>query len=175
MKEERLKESNTKIDSADIAVSSIDGIFIPIYREDIKFIAPQIAYSNIQAQYIGNGDWYNLEELKKNKNYINGLVFISDGFLDEENWDYRNFRNKYRVAMNMTPTTYNLIGYDCLRFMLKPFDQGNIILSRADYAAKLKQVGQFNGLYRKIKLDDQNRNTLLQLLRFNYGQIIPLN
>jgi len=175
MEEERLKESNTKIDSADIAVSSIDGIFIPIYREDIKFIAPQIAYSNIQAQYIGNGDWYNLEELKKNKNYINGLVFISDGFLDEENWDYRNFRNKYRVAMNMTPTTYNLIGYDCLRFMLKPFDQGNIILSRADYAAKLKQVGQFNGLYRKIKLDDQNRNTLLQLLRFNYGQIIPLN
>lgn len=173
--EELAKESRSKIDSADIAVNSIDGIFIPIYREDIKFIAPQIAYSNIQSQYLGNGDWYNPEELKKNKNYINGMIFIADGFIDEESWDYRNFRNKYRVAMNTTPTSYNLIGYDCMRFILKPLDNGNIILGRADYTTRLKQIGKFEGIYRKILLDDQNRNIYLQLLRFNYGQIIPLN
>lgn len=173
--EERLKETQTKIDSADIAVSSIDGIFIPIYKEDIKFIAPQIAYSNIQSHYLGNGDWYNPEELKKNKNYINGLIFISDGFLDEENWDYRNFRNKYRESLNVTPNTYNLIGYDCMRFMLKPFEKGNMILNRTEYMSRLKQIGRFDGLYRRILLDDQNRNTALRILRFNYGQIIPVN
>jgi branched-chain amino acid transport system substrate-binding protein len=173
--DDRLKEAETKIDSADIAVSSIDGIFIPIYKEDIKFIAPQIAYSNIQSHYLGNGDWYNPEELKKNKNYINGLVFISDGFLDEENWDYRNFRNKYRESLNLTPNTYNLIGYDCMRFMLKPFEKGNTILNRDEYSSRLKQIGRFDGLYRRILLDDQNRNTALRILRFNYGQIIPVN
>ncbi len=173
--QEKLEETQTNVDSADIAVRSIDGVFIPIYREDIKFIAPQIAYSNIQSQFLGNGDWYNPEELKKNKNYLNGLIFITDGFLDEENWDYRNFRNKYRVALNSTPTTYNMVGYDCLRFMLKPLEKGNMILSRSDYTNKLKQVGRFEGLYRTIELDDQNRNSYMQLLRFNYGQIIPLN
>ncbi len=173
--EELVKEAHTKIDSADIAVNSIGGIFIPIYREDIKFIAPQIAYSNIQSQYLGNGDWYNPEELKKNKNYINGMIFIADGFLDEESWDYRNFRNKYRVAMNTTPTNYNLIGYDCMDFMLKPLKNGNSIMGRTDYTAGLKQMGKFEGIYRKILLDEQNRNIYLQLLRFNYGQIIPLN
>jgi ABC-type branched-subunit amino acid transport system substrate-binding protein len=173
--QEQLNETRADIDSADIAVGSIGGVFIPIYKEDIKFIAPQIAYSNIQSQYIGNGDWYNPTELVKNKNYINGLIFISDGFLDEENWDYRNFKNKYRVATNTTPTTYNLIGYDCLRFMIKPFEKGAVILGRTDYAAKLEHSGRFEGLYRKIQLDDRNRNTLLRLLQFNYGQIIPLN
>jgi len=70
-------KSSTKIDSADIPVTSIGGIFIPIFKEDLPFIAPQIAYSNIQAQYLGNKDWYDPESLKKNKNYINGSLYIT--------------------------------------------------------------------------------------------------
>ena len=77
--------------------------------------------------------------------------------------------------MNTTPTSYNLIGYDCLRYMLRPFDKDNIVLSRADFMAKIKSGGPFEGLYRNVKLDNRNRNVLLQLLRFDYGQIIPLN
>ena len=121
------------------------------------------------ANNINESGWLIME------NDLSLSSLFEDGFLDEENWDFRNFRNKYRVATNSTPGTYNLIGYDCMRFMLKPFEKGNIILTREDFITGLKQVGRFEGLYRKIQLDDQNRNTALRILRFNYGQIIPLN
>ena len=116
---EKAEENFTKVDSADIPVTSIQGLFIPIYQEDLQFIAPQIAYSNIQAQVFGNGDWYNFDELKKNKNYIDGIIFTTDGYLNEEDWDFRKFRNDFRTKMQKTPTKYNLIGYDTFSYILQ--------------------------------------------------------
>ena len=172
---ELYEETQTKIDSADIAVTSVDGLFIPIYREDIKFIAPQIAYSNIQTNLLGNGDWYEPDELKKNKNYINGIVFISNGYLDEENWDFRKFRNNFRTALKKTPTIYNVLGYDTFNFMLTPLKEMSTIPSRESYTMKLKTIRKYQGLYRSLEMDEKNRNMKLQLLKFDYGQILPLN
>lgn len=172
---ELLEETQTKIDSADIPVTSVDGLFLPIYREDIKFIAPQIAYSNIQTNLLGNGDWYEPDELKKNKNYINGIVIISNGYLDEENWDYRKFRNNYRTSLKKTPGIYNVLGYDTFNYMLMPLKEMNSIPSRESYTIKLKTVRKYQGIYRSLEMDDKNRNIKLQLLKFDYGQILPLN
>jgi ABC-type branched-subunit amino acid transport system substrate-binding protein len=170
------RENYVKIDSADIAVKSIDGVFIPIFKEDLKFIAPQIAYSNIQARYFGNGDWYEPEELKKNKNYLNGLIFIADGYLNEENWDYKKFKNDYRMLLKKTATMYNIIGYDCGRFMLRALrDVKDAAMSRSEYLQNLRSHEQFNGLYRNINLNDDQCNLNLRLLKYIYGQIIPLN
>ena len=105
-----LEETNTKIDSADIPVTAFDAIFMPIYTEDISSIASQYAYNNIQAQILGNSDWYNPEALKQNRTYINGLIFISDGYIDEENWDYRQFRNNFRTKYKQTPEKFDVIG-----------------------------------------------------------------
>ena len=172
---ELFKETETKIDSADIPVFSIGGIFVPIYKEDIKFIAPQIAYSNIQAQFLGNGDWYDTEELKKNKNYINGIIFVTSGYLDKENWDYRQFRNKFRTAKQKTPTRYNLIGYDTMKFMLAPLQNLSTAPSRETYIGNLKQIRTHNGIYRSLEMDNNNCNIRLQLIKYDYGQMIPLN
>ncbi|MCK5852990.1 penicillin-binding protein activator, partial [bacterium] len=76
-------ESNTKIDSADIPVTAFKAFYMPIFQDDINMIAPQFAYYNFQCQILGNDDWYNLRELKRNKNYINGVVFTSAGYLNE--------------------------------------------------------------------------------------------
>ncbi|MBN1545292.1 MAG: penicillin-binding protein activator, partial [Syntrophaceae bacterium] len=92
----RLAETKTKVDSADISVTAFDGVLVPIYRDDLVLIAPQFAYSNLQAQILGNSDWYAPEDLKKNKNYINGIVFVTDGYLNEESWDFRQYRNAFR-------------------------------------------------------------------------------
>ena len=173
--EEKIRESNVKIDSADIAVKSIDGIFIPIFKQDLKFIAPQLAYSNIQAQYIGNGDWYDPDELKKNKNYINGLIFIADGYYNEESWDFKKFRNDYRMSTKKTPTIYNILGYDCCRYMLQALKDTKDPKSRTAYLQSLRAQGKYDGLYRSIKINDDNCNINLRLLKYIFGQIIPLN
>jgi ABC-type branched-subunit amino acid transport system substrate-binding protein len=172
---QQIMENDIRIDSADIAVKSIDGIFIPIFKQDLKFIAPQIAYSNIQAQYFGNGDWYDPEELKKNKNYINGLIFISDGYLNEENWDYKKFKNDYRTQTKKTPTIYNMVGRDCCGYMLRALDETQNPLTRAGYLQNLRHQDQFDGIYRSIKIKEEQYNLQLRLLKYVYGQIIPLN
>ena len=172
---EKLKETKTKIDSADIPVASIPGIFIPIYKEDLEFIAPQIAYSNIQAQYLGNNDWYEIEQLKKNKNYINGIVFGSDGYFNEESWDFRQFRNEFRTKLKKSPSVYSLIGYDCFKYILQAFDPQNANMSQNQFLRNLNKLNKYNGIYRVIDLNKNRFNQNLQLLKYNYGQIIPLN
>jgi ABC-type branched-subunit amino acid transport system substrate-binding protein len=174
IEKEVLKEADAKIDSADIPVTSIGGIFIPIFREDLPFMAPQIAYSNIQSQFFGNDDWYDMEPLKKNKNYINGIIFVSDGFINEESWDYRKFRNDFRTKTQKTPTFYNIIGYDSFNYMLKAVKNSSVI-SRNTYIKNLQNISSYNGIYRSILMTEDNYNRKLQLLKYSYGQIIPLN
>ena len=174
LEEEKLEETKSKIDSADIPIKTIDGIFIPIFKEDIQFIAPQIAYSNIQAQYLGNGDWYDSEQLKKNKNYINGLVFGSDGYLNEESWDFRQFRNQFRTKYKKTPDVYAIIGYDTFKYLLKAYDPKVTDLSRTQFLRNLNNIGGYEGIYKTIKLGNTRFNQNLKLIKYNYGQFIPV-
>jgi ABC-type branched-subunit amino acid transport system substrate-binding protein len=175
LEEKKIEEMKAKVDSADIPVMSIDGVFIPIFKEDLEFIAPQIAYSNIQAQYLGNSDWYNHEQLKKNKNYINGIIFGTDGYLNEESWNYRQFRNEFRTKYKKTPTLYSVIGYDSFKYILQAYDPINQNMSRNQFLRNLKKLNTYNGIYRTIELTKKRVNQALQLLKYNYGQIIPLN
>jgi ABC-type branched-subunit amino acid transport system substrate-binding protein len=173
VEQEKLEETDIKVDSADIAVTTIDGVFIPIYKEDIPFMAPQIAYSNIQAQYLGNSDWYDVEQLKKNKNYINGIVFVSDGFVDEENWDFRNFRNIFREQFKKSPSQYHLIGYDSFRFMLSGLKSGQVF-TREAFIKNVESIGSYDGIYRSVNLNDEHFNTNAKLLKYDYGQLISI-
>jgi len=177
IEKEKIKESNitTEVDSADIPVISIDGIFIPIFKEDLQFIAPQIAYSNIQAQYLGNKDWYDLDGLKKNKNYINGIIFGSDGYLNEENWDYRRFRNDFRTTFKKSPTVYTVIGYDSFKYILQAYDPETTNISRNQFVENLLKLNQYNGIYRTFNLNNLRINQYIQLLKYNFGQVIPLH
>ena len=172
---EKAEENFTKVDSADIPVTSIQGLFIPIYQEDLQFIAPQIAYSNIQAQVFGNGDWYNFDELKKNKNYIDGIIFTADGYLNEEDWDFRKFRNDFRTKMQKTPTKYNLIGYDTFSYILQYLNNLKKPINRDEFIELISKRTKYNGIYRNIILDNQNSNSKVQMIKYKYGQFLPLN
>ncbi len=172
---EKLEETHTRIDSADIPVNSIDGLFIPVYKEDIQFIAPQIAYSNIQAQILGNQDWYDIPLLKKHKSYLNGLIFGTTGYLDEQNWDYKKFRNDYRNERNKTPDNFNMMGYDSINFLLAALGDNPRLLSRPEVFNRLSSAGRFRGVFMDILLNADHRNTRTRLLKYALNQIIPLN
>jgi len=172
---EKNEENFTKVDSADIPVKSIQGLFVPIYREDLQFIAPQIAYSNIQAQVFGNVDWYNFEELKKNKNYIDGIIFSTDGYLNEEDWDFRKFRNDFRNKNKKTPTKYNLIGYDTFSYILQYLNNLQSPVTREEFVELISKKSKYNGVYRNFNLDNQNSNKKVQMIKYKYGQFLPLN
>ncbi len=167
--------SRVKIDSAEIPVRSFDAILLPIYSEDIDLIASQYAYSNIRAQILGNSDWYELDRLRKNKSYINGLIFISDKFLNKDNWDYRKFVNKFRTAFHRSPERYELLGFDNFNFVLQAIDQSNEKPERGNFLRLIKNVPQYEGIYRRFNVGDKRYNNATQVLKYMYGQLIPLN
>ncbi len=167
--------SRVKIDSAEIPVRSFDAILLPIYSEDIDLIASQYAYSNIRAQILGNSDWYDLDRLRKNKSYINGLIFISDKFLNKDNWDYRKFVNKFRTAFHRSPERYELLGFDNFNFVLQAIDQSNEKPERGNFLRLIKNVPQYEGIYRRFNVGDKRYNNATQVLKYMYGQLIPLN
>ncbi len=172
---ERLEETHSKIDSADIAVKSIDAIFAPIYKEDISLIASQFAYWNIQAQMLGNGDWYDKQILKKNKSYLNNLIFFSDGYLNEESWDYKKFTNDFWTAFKLHPKKFEIIGFDCFNFVLSAIDGKSASeISRDNFLQLLKQAPVYNGIYMTFSVGEKRYNNSMRMQKYSYGQIIPL-
>jgi branched-chain amino acid transport system substrate-binding protein len=168
-----LNEMNSKIDSADIPVTTIDAIFMPIYKEDIGLIAPQYAYYNIQAQILGNSDWYDPEALKRNKNYLEGLIFISDGYMNEENWDYRQFRNNFRGKYKRTPEQFDLIGFDSFNFIINAISNSQNSFSRADFYQTLLNAPKYNGIFRHFDFQNDRFNHSTRILKYWHGLIVP--
>ncbi len=167
--------NRVKIDSADIPVKSIDAILLPIYREDIDMVASQFAYSNIQAQVLGNSDWYDLNRLKRNKNYINGLIFISDNFLDKNNWDYRRFVNKFRMSFHRTPEKFELLGYDNFNFILQAIGNSNQKPERSNFLKLIEAQPAYEGILRRFNIGDKRYNNATRVLKYVYGQLLPLD
>jgi ABC-type branched-subunit amino acid transport system substrate-binding protein len=175
--EEKYKEyaeSNTKIDSADIPVTAFKAFYMPIYQDDINMIAPQFAYYNFQCQVLGNGDWYELKELKRNKNYINGIVFSAEGYINEESWNYKQFRNNYRIEMKDTPELYELLGYDNMNFILQLFDNDHFV-TRDSFLSNFLQIQPYKGIYRSFDVGEKRYNSSVRILKYLYGQLVPLN
>ena len=171
---ELIIENNIKIDSTNIPVRAFDALFMPVYREDIDLIAPQFAYSNIQAQVLGNDDWYEPEALKKNRNYINGLIFITAGYINEENRDYRQLRNNFRLKYQTTPEKFDLIGFDSFNYILSMLSQNNQPLSRNYFSQLMKSAGRYQGVYRHFTMGPERYNRSTRLLKFVHGVIVPL-
>jgi ABC-type branched-subunit amino acid transport system substrate-binding protein len=170
---ELLKETKVKVDTSDIPVEAFDGMFIPVYETDISYVAPQFAYSHIKTQLIGNADWYNPDALKKNRNYINGIIFVTDGYLNEEDWDYRQFRNNIRNIYKKTPEKFELIAYDCFNF-IAPVFKGNPKITKTEFAGKVVQLKPYHGIYRSFEVDNERKNKSARILKYIYGQIIPV-
>jgi len=171
---EILEENHTQVDSADIPVKTIGGLFMPLFSSDIGILASQHAYWNIQTQVLGNADWYDLEALKKNHNYINGLIFVSDGYLNQESWDYRKFRNSFRDIYRRTPEKFELMGYDSFNFILSALEGSSKNISRKAFLSRLLDAPLYNGVYRNFEVGKKRFNDAARILKFTYGQILPL-
>ncbi len=171
----KLEENDAKIDSADIAVRAFDAIFMPVYRDDIKMIAPQIAYANIQAQMIGNEDWYDLETLKNNRYYVDSLIIASNGYLNEEDWDYRNFRNNFRNMFSETPDRMALTSYDSFNFILNAIDFSEQKPDRGNFLEILMNAPHYRGIYKRINIGAEGFNRSVQMLQyFKSAGLFPL-
>jgi len=169
----KAKAARRKLDEIDIPVNSIDGIFLPIFSEDIQYIAPQFALYNIRSQILGGEYWDTLEILQKAQiePYVNGVVFVSDYFPDEESKAFRDFRNNFRVKMRRNPERWEAFGYDAYNLISKAIDKG--AKTGKEIHKRLNSISDYQGIKGRISFKGNKRvNKDVNILQFVNGKIV---
>jgi ABC-type branched-subunit amino acid transport system substrate-binding protein len=163
-----------KYDSLGLPVPNIDVIFVPIASlDEIPVISSQLKFFNIQAQVLGTGDWNDINTLDQNRQYTDRTMFTVDTYTNFSSDLYRTFAAKYLRANNdKTPSTNVLFGYDVAKMVMQVISQGKT--RRADIAASLAQVDEFEGLHSKISLKLNRVNSYLTVMQYKNRQILRI-
>lgn len=160
-------------EEGDIPVTSIDGIFFPCYTEEIQYIAPQFAFANIRAQIIGGEHWYDLDKLRANQNYVDGIIFCSGYYFDETSTDFIKFRNDFRILMKRTPEVMESYGYDAMRILTDAVAHQQF--TREKIKEHLDNLENFPGLRGPISFKGNNRiNSQIRILTYRGGRLEAL-
>ncbi|HFE54150.1 MAG TPA: outer membrane protein assembly factor BamD [Bacteroidetes bacterium] len=161
------------VDDEDVPVLGIDAMFFPVYTEDIPYVASQYAFYNIRAHPLGGSYWYAPEELRKNKRYVDGLVFVSDWFLDETDPVFLKFRDDFRLLMHANPDRWAAYGYDAMNLLLKAIREG--ASTREELKDSLEQMEHVQGIRGETTFKGSHRvNSEVNILQFVGGKITRL-
>ena len=162
-------------EEVNVPVTNLNAIFMPLHEDDIKLVAGQRAYFNLQSAVIGGEHWY-MTDLAKNKElqrYVDGAIFASDYFIDPENARFKQFRNDFRTRLGVTPEKWEIFGYDAANLLFKTVQQGGH--SRSQLRAALGKVDNFTGLKGEIALNNPNKiNSKVNILQIRGAQIVKL-
>lgn len=154
----------------DVAVSGIQGLFIPIGdAEDIGIIASQLKYFNINTTILGSDEWYDYAQIDLNKRYLGRLYFLSDSYIDENNGQYQDFVRSYSALTKKVPTKYSIIGYDVMNVVLGTIHSGAV--TREALIEGLSHVQQYEGIHSRISLVRRRVNSELRILQYQNGEI----
>lgn len=177
MLENNLRESIVDL-QGHFPVTNIDGVFLPIYNEDIKYIPRQLVYQNIRAQFLGSEKWYQLDLGKERElgRYIEGAIFASSYFIDNDSFAYRSFRDEFRKEFGTSPGKWDFLGYDAAIMFLKAY-QGSV-KTRSQLLERLTANTNVRGIKGNINFDETkrvNQNVeFVQISGKNYKRHIPV-
>jgi ABC-type branched-subunit amino acid transport system substrate-binding protein/outer membrane protein assembly factor BamD (BamD/ComL family) len=160
------------MDSTGLAVTCYDGIFLPIYGEDLDYVAPQLANYNIHTRIFGGTFWHNPEKLEENDRYVDGAVFVSDFYVDPSAYQYHTFRDAYRIANGKTPEKMETYGYDTANLLLDAI--GDESLSRHQIVARLSEKRSYDGIRGAIVFNQERVNTSVSILQYRGGRILRI-
>jgi ABC-type branched-subunit amino acid transport system substrate-binding protein len=162
------------LDSLDIPVTTIDGLYLPIGSpEEIGIVTSQIVYFNLHAQLLGSGEWNALEELDANRRYCSGIVFESDSYADSILTGRGDWYDAYVAAMKRPPTKHTLYGYDAAGLTLSLFRAG--ATTRAGFRRSLAEVSSYQGLHARIGFSAGRVNSWLPILQFDGRNVLRVD
>ncbi|MCI0512042.1 ABC transporter substrate-binding protein, partial [candidate division KSB1 bacterium] len=166
--------ARSHIDSGAVAITSIDGLFCPVYTEDIQYIGPQCANLQIRTRLLGGDYWFDADALSANQSYINGVVFVSDYYVDEYNPDYRRFRAQFRIKTGKDFGRLEAFGYDTMKALLKVIQENNVT-NRQMLIEKVNTLNAFKGIKSDISWKGNARvNADVNILEYNGGLLKKL-
>ncbi len=113
-----LKKSRpTRGDSIHVELSHIDGIFFPIHKGSITYIAAQIAHNNLVTHVLGDENWLDRDALKKNASYLPKLTIVAGDRLGFQEIS-KPYSDKYNRIFKHRPEQYDFMGFDAMGMVL---------------------------------------------------------
>ncbi len=158
----------------DDKIKSIDAIFLPVKSENLEMIISQLDYYNIYARVLGNADWNNIEKLRQNRNLVDGMLMITDYYINKESARYRSFLHKYIRLMGESPRRFDLYGYDSIQPILRGVKEGHI--QREALQQYMMEMPIYHGLARNISFKGNRPgvNSCAYILSYDNNQIKPV-
>ncbi len=160
----------TYIDTFNIPVTVFDAIFIPAKTEEIKYLAPQIAFHNFETQLLGAKGWHDVDELSKNNSYLNNIIFTSDYYFNEINYNFREFRNEFFLENDRAPGKFEVYGYDSANLFLEAIKNGGS--DRKSIRKYLENLSDHSGIKGTVSFKGTKRtNNNVRILKYTSGTL----
>lgn len=159
-----------KIDSLELPATGIQAIYMPINnQQEIAILSSQLAYYNIVTRMLGSSEWYNTLELDANRRYTDGVVFLSDFYVDSRDPSYINFSKRWFEKTKRKLTTNAVLGYDAMRLISSVILSGTSSREAlAQALASIENVPLFHGT---VTLTHNRVNNTLHVLQFKAGEV----
>ena len=182
-----LKRLLTKVDSTDTIFHKkngklkeeeewpifVDGIFAPVYSDQIQTVLPTIAAFHMNGTVIGANGWQEEDVLEYAAGYHDSLYFIPhDFFVDAENPKWKSFKKGYEKLYNEEADKIASQGYDALSIIADGIHKGAVShLLIVDYISGLRE---YNGASGKILFNRYGANEYTPILKLDAGKIIKV-
>lgn len=163
-------------DSLKIKLSTIDGLYLPIYQEHIKFVLPQFAWWNFDLQILGDGGFYDFETLENYRSYVNGAVFTNNYYINEDDEEFLELSAVYRQKSGGNDLEMlNIYGFEMISFLLNALRSGSY--DRETLLDKLNEVQAYRGLIRNFHFDarDSRANQGIRIISYRDRKLHVMN
>ncbi len=170
-----LREYTENVDSTEITLRHIDGMYFPIRSGEMDYVANQFAFHNFDTQLLGNVEWYDIDKLQEHSTLIDSILIFSDYYIPENQSTYDRFVSQFRQETNSSPNQLVLYGYDTMNLLLDLIEDGQH--TRASLANSLTNIRNFDGLIREITLGGYKPrvNQSVQVLQYARRNLRPVD
>ena len=153
--EDEDQEVLTASDSAEIDLSTIQALYLPVHPEHLAYIGTQFPMYHFNTQVVGNESWLDLDVLNRSNigPHMDGLAIIAGNYSV-------NIKDEiFQQALDCTKLLY---------FIFNNLDNGRISI-----AQRLSNLYEFHGDSKIVSFSNANPNlnTALQVLRYKDDQI----
>lgn len=163
------------VDSTVVSVTAFDAIFMPVYSDEVIYVAPHYFKQNFKAQALGGVDWNQPDLLVENPTFeeqTEGMIFPSHSYYDPDYFAYYQMVNKYRNAKLKSPGDLEILGYDIIQLLIK-IGSGKS-MNRRQIKDGILDLKRFQGIRGPIVFNAQGANSYVHLLKYRNGKILKI-
>jgi ABC-type branched-subunit amino acid transport system substrate-binding protein len=153
------------------ALFSVDGVFIPDSHDRVGMILSQMAYYDVNVNFLGTNSWNGPGLISTGGKGAEGAIFVDTFFKKNSSALVTRFVEEFRKTYQREPETLEALSYDAAKF-IKEIIQSRSVSSPLQMQEELLRVKNFQGVTGlKGFTEDGRAIRTLAVLRVNKGQI----